>query len=102
MGCLSPSQIAGIKAEISILDEQITAAQAAYLSSLGNAEIETYRFDSGDGSQRADRRNPATIRKEIEALKSSRARLSRELNGTSNVNMNLRRRGGEFNGRYYR
>ena len=101
MGCLSPSQVAAIKAEITILDEQIAAAQTAYLSSLGNAEIETYRFDSGDGSQRADRRSPKQIREEIEALQSSRARLQRELNGTSNVNMNLRRRGGNY-GRYYR
>ena len=94
MGCLTASQVAAIKAEIVKLDAFIEAAETAYLSALGNSEISTYRFDSGDGSQRADRRSPKAIREEIEALQSSRDRLARKLLGTSNVNMSLRRRRG--------
>lgn len=96
MGCLTTSQVNEIKAEIATLDTQITALEAAYLSAIGNAEIEEYRFNSGEGNQTAIRRSPREIRIEIEALKSSRARLQRQLSGTSNVNMNLRRRRGGF------
>ena len=96
MGCLTSSQVATIQAEITTLNTQITAAEAAYLSALGNSEIETYRFDSGDGSQRADRRKPKEIREEIESLQATRTRLQRKLSGTSNLNMNLRRRRGGY------
>ena len=102
MACLSAAKVAAIQTEIADLDALIALARTAYASSLTNSEIETYRFDSGDGSQRADRRSPATIRKEIEALQSQRGRLYRILNGTSNVNMNLRRRRGFYHGRSYR
>lgn len=94
MGCLTSTQIATIRAEIATLDAQITAAETAYTSALTNGEVEEYRFDSGDGSQKAIRRSPKELRVEIEALKGSRARLQRQLSGTSNVNMNLRRRRG--------
>jgi hypothetical protein len=96
MGCLTSSQVAAIKAEIAKIDLQITAAETAYLSALGNSEIDEYRFDSGDGSQRAKRRSPKQIREEIEALQATRSRLQRKLDGTSNVNMNLRRRRGGY------
>ena len=101
MSCLTSSQRAAITAEIADIDEMIAVIKAAYLSSLGNAEIETYRFDSGDGSQRADRRSPKQLKEQWDDLKSERARLQRALNGTSNVNMNLRRRENN-SGRYYR
>jgi hypothetical protein len=97
MGCLSPTRVTEIKAEIVKLDELIAVAEAAYLSALTNSEIVEYRFDSGEGSQRTERRSPKQIREEIEALQSTKGRLERKLNGTSNVNMNLRRR----RGRYY-
>ena len=99
MGCLSASRVAAIKAQIVKLDGFIEAAETAYLSALTNSEHEEYRFDSGDGSQRAKRRSPDKIRIEIEALEATRNRLQRKLNGTSNVNMNLRRVRGCQNGR---
>ncbi len=92
MGCLSSTQVAAIQAEIITLNTQITAVEAAYLASLGNAEIEEYRFNSGEGNQMARRRSPKQLREEIDALKAQRSRLQRKLNGTDNVNMNLRRR----------
>lgn len=101
MGCLTSIQVTAIKAEIADLDELITAIKAAYLASLGNAEVEEYRFDSGDGSQRAKRRKPSELKDEWESLLASKARLQRKLDGTSNVNMTLRRRRNGYNGRSY-
>jgi hypothetical protein len=92
MGCLSSSEITAIKGKIADLDALIEAAEAAYLKSLTNSEIEEYRFDSGDGSQKTVRRSPKEIREEIEALLSRRGRLVRQLNGTSNINLTLRRK----------
>lgn len=97
MGCLSSAEVTRIKAEIAKLDLQIEAIEAAYLAALPNAEVEEYAFNSGDGRQSAIRRKPKELRLEIEALQASRMRLQRRLDGTLNVNMNLRRRRG---GRY--
>lgn len=96
MSCLTSAQITAIKAEIAELEILLTAINAAYLSSLGNAEIAEYRFNSGDGNQMAIRRSPKQLRVEWENLKSSKAALERQLAGTSNVNMNLRRRRGGY------
>lgn len=101
MSCLSSAARAAIRAEIIELDAMIAIVKAAYISSLTNSEVEEYRFDSGDGSQRATRRSPKEIKAEWDDLASSRNRLLRKLNGTSNVNMNLRRRRYGF-GRYGR
>lgn len=99
MSCLTSSQRTAIIAEIADLDLFIAAVKTAYLSSLGNAEIEEYRFDSGDGSQKTIRRKPSELKKEWDDLKSERARLARKLNGSANVNMNLRRNKGNGYGR---
>ncbi len=96
MGCLTTTQVSVIKAEIAVINTQIAAFETAYLASAGNSEIEEYRFNSGEGNQTAIRRSPSEIRVEIEALKSRRLRLQRQLDGTSNVNLNLRRRRGVF------
>jgi len=99
MSCLTSSQRTAIIAEIADLDIYITAVKVAYLSSLTNAEIQEYRFDSGDGSQKTIRRKPSELKQEWDDLRSERARLARKLNGTSNVNMNLRRNRGGYYGR---
>lgn len=103
MGCLSSTRVAEIKAEIVIIDAQIDAANTALLDSITNSKIQEYRFDSGDGSQRTMYRSPKEINSLINELQSSRNRLQRKINGTSNVNMNLRRkRGGYGRQRYQR
>ncbi len=96
MGCLSPTQVAAIKAEIVIIDAQIDAANTALLESIQSSKTQEYRFDSGDGSQRVMNRSPKEINSLINELQSSRNRLQRKLNGTSNVNMNLRRSRGYY------
>lgn len=102
MSCLTASQRTALKAEIADLDLFIAAVKTAYMSSLTNAEIEEYRFDSGDGSQRTIRRKPAELKKEWDDLSSTRTRLARKLLGTSNINMNTRRQKGSYyrNGRH--
>lgn len=101
MGCLTSTQVAAIQAEITTLNTQIAAFEAAYLAAAGNSEIEEYRFNSGEGNQMAKRRSPKQLREEINALKATKSRLQRKLNGTDNVNMNLRRRSGRGHARSY-
>ena len=88
---LSAATIAEIEAEIAQCDAYLVALDVAYLSAVGNAEIEEYRFDSGDGSQKAIRRKPSEIREEMSAIQAKRDRLVRKLSGSGSVNMRLRR-----------
>lgn len=92
MTCLSAARRAVIEAKIEELNALIDAADTALLSSITNSEVEEYRFDSGDSSQKAIRRDPNQIEKLIQNLTSRRDRLIRELTGTLNVVMNFRRR----------
>ena len=95
MTCLTSTQKAVIEAEIVKLNTLIDAAETALLASITNSEVEEYRFDSGDGSQKAIRRDPNQIEKLIQNLTSRRDRLIREIAGTLNVVMKFRRnRGG--------
>lgn len=94
MSTLSASDRTRIITKIAQKERQLVAANAAYESALGNAEAQSYKFDSGEGQQSVTRRRPSEIRKEIDALESQIGRLYRQLNGTGLVNMNLRRRGG--------
>ena len=92
MGCLSAEKRATIEAQIVKIDALIAAGEDALLSAIGNSEIAAYRMDSGDGSQRADRRDPNQINKLIDDLQSRRDRLQRRLDGTANVTLTFRRR----------
>ena len=95
MTCLTSTQKAVIEAKIVKLNTLIDAAETALLGSITNSEVEEYRFDSGDGSQKAVRRDPNQIEKLIQNLTSRRDRLIREIAGTLNVVMKFRRnRGG--------
>lgn len=94
MPCLTAAERTAIEAEITEIDEMIVLVKVAYKSSLTNSEIQAYRFDSGDSSQRSDRRKPAEIKKEWDDLKAERNRLQRRLAGTLNVVMKFRRRRG--------
>lgn len=93
MGCLTATQRATIEAQIVKIDALIAAGEDALLEAIGNSEVEEYRFDSGDGSQRTRRRNPNQINQLIDDLTARRNRLQRKLDGTMNVTLAFRRRG---------
>lgn len=92
MSYLPADERSRILAEIAAKEEQLTAANAAYLRALSGSDVQSYRFDSGEGSQSASRRKPKEIADEIEALEAGLSRLRRRLSGTGVVNLNLRRR----------
>jgi hypothetical protein len=79
--------------QITIIDAQILLAQTAFTASLEANEIEEYRFDSAEASQRAKMRDPDKLFSQIESLYKRRAAIVSRLNGTGIVNMNLRRKG---------
>ena len=91
---LSAATKAEIEAEIAQCDAYLVALNTAYLASVGNSEIQEYRFDAGDGSQKTIRRKPSEIREEMDAIKAKRSRLVRQLSGSGSVNMQLRRGSG--------
>jgi hypothetical protein len=99
MGCLTTAKRAEIQAQIDKLDILIAAYDATLLAAATGGEIEEYRFDSGDGSQKAIRRDPNSLNKLLETLQSRRNRLQGELDGTGIVSMKLRRKAGH--GRIY-
>ena len=92
MSCLTTQEITDIKAEITELEAALIALNAAYLSSIGSSEIESYTFDSGEGRQSTKRRSPKEIREETSYIKAKLDQLKRRLTaGGGNVNLNLRR-----------
>jgi wobble nucleotide-excising tRNase len=66
-------------------------AMVAYEDALTTSSLQEYTFNSGDGSQRALRRKPEEIRKEIEALEAAIAQIDKKLNGTGIIHVQLRR-----------
>jgi hypothetical protein len=89
MGCLSSSQKTYILNKIEVLDEQLLAANAAYLECLSS--IKNYQFSSGEGSMTVTRQDAKKMLEVISMLQSQRDRLQNRLDGTGIVNLNLRR-----------
>ena len=102
MGCLPASKRTAIQAQIDKLDILIGKYEAALFAAADGSPIEEYRFDSGDGSQRTQFRDPNKINDLIDDLTARRNRLQAKLDGTGIVSINLRRtRGTGFHsGRY--
>lgn len=98
MPCFTAAKRARIIAEIETKESQLDELNTAYLAAIKNSEVEEYAFNSGEGSQRTKRRSIKEIRQEIEYLESSIDRLYRRLNGTTLINMSLRRK--SYNRRY--
>ena len=92
MVCLSTAELAKINARISSYETLLTAADAAVLAA--QTDIESYRFDSGEGSQQAKRRKLKDILNNIESIESILRRLYQRKNGSGVFNLNLRRTGG--------
>lgn len=90
MSCLSSSRIAQLKARLTKKLVQETAANLLYDELLTDSN-ESYRFDSGEGSQQAKARKLSEVQKQISTLESEIDRLQNKLSGKGIVNMNLRR-----------
>lgn len=91
MSYLTAAIRARIAAQISVKEAQLTAANEALTAALGNSEIQTYRFDSGEGNQSATRRSPEEIQRVIARLERELDALYQRQRGGGIVNMNLRR-----------
>ena len=77
------------------LQDRITKKET-YLASLYSLQenfdsVESYRFDSGEGSQQTKFRSLSEVTREIQKLETQIDRLYRELQGHNIVNVNLRR-----------
>ena len=71
-----------------------TALASLYdqLAEQSNTSVQSYQFDSGDGSQRTTRRKLSEIQDQIERLEATEDWLTRELGGLGLVVTQLRRK----------
>ena len=92
MGCLPTWRRTQLKARLAVKKTQLIALYAEYDKAIANIEVQSYKFDSGEGSQQTKRRAPEEIAKAIERLEKEIDSITSKLNGTGIVSMNLRRR----------
>jgi uncharacterized small protein (DUF1192 family) len=90
MSCLSSSRIAQLKARLNKKTAQLDAANLLYDELLTDS-TESYRFDSGEGSQQAKSKKLSDVQDQISILESEIDRLQAKLAGKGIVNMNMRR-----------
>jgi len=90
MSCLSSSRIAQLKARLTKKIAQLDAANLLYDELLSDS-TESYRFDSGEGSQQAKSKKLSDVQDQISTLESEIDRLQAKLAGKGIVNMNMRR-----------
>ncbi len=89
MSCLPQSKIAEIQAQLQKKQAQLALAEVAYERAL--SEIESYKFDAGEGSQQVKRRKIAELANQIDRLEAQINGLERKLAGGGLINVNLRR-----------
>ena len=92
MTCLSSTRKATLTARLEKKRAQLVLAEAALDASIGGPEA--YKFDTNEGSQWLKDRSFAEITKLISLLEAQIDSITRKLNGTGLVNMNLRRTAG--------
>lgn len=82
---------------ITILKERLVKKQAQLViledtyNKVIAEPVKKYRFDSGDGSQQAERLSPEDIKKQINQLESEIDAICRRLSGKGLTNVTLRR-----------
>jgi hypothetical protein len=91
MGCLSQSKVTDYLARIARIDSQLDKLYLSFDSSLEKADVEEYRFDSGDGSQKTIHRDPNKILDMIRGLESRRDWYAGQINGSGITSVNMRR-----------
>lgn len=90
MSYLSTTERARIRALIDTKTAQLVIANATYTKLLAQ-DIEEYRFDSNEGSQRARRVKINDLKTQIDSLEAEIERLTRRLKSGGLVNVVLRR-----------
>ena len=90
MSCLSSARITQLKARLTKKIAQLDSANLLYDELLTDS-TESYRFDSGEGSQQAKSRKLSDVQDQISTLESEIDRLQAKLAGKGIVNMNMRR-----------
>lgn len=98
MSCYSSTRRAYILALIEQKETQLDKANATY-SALLEKDHESYKFDSGEGSQQVKRVKLSDLKEQIDSLESQIDRLYRRLECSGLVNFNLRRKHGVLNRR---
>jgi hypothetical protein len=78
------AQLVKVQAALTSLYDQIIEQSAS--------SVQSYQFDSGDGSQRTTRRKLSEIQDQIERLEATEDWLTRELGGLGLVVTQLRRK----------
>lgn len=89
---LSSERVTEIEARITQLESQLTSAYVSLGGSLNAEGVQSFRLDTGEGSQSAQYRSPEYIQKTISWLWSQIDFWNRKLNGTSNRTFTLRRK----------
>ena len=94
MACISTSTRTSLLARKSTIEALITAAEAmlAKASETDTGHVQSFRFDSGEGSQQTRYRSYEEMLKYLDGLYSRLDSITRRLNGTGIVAMNLRRK----------
>ncbi len=90
MAYLTSARIARIEARITAKEAALALADTAYQAAL--VEVEEYRFDSGEGSQKVRNRQLAEFQKNINILEREIEHLYRKLQGFGITTVSLRRR----------
>jgi hypothetical protein len=98
MACLSAARRTQLLARLEKVQEQLEKLYTAYDSAIEHSEVQKYNFNSTEGQQSTERRNPKDILKMIDMLEAKEDRIQRKLLGRGLANLNLRRK--RYN--YYR
>ena len=91
MSCYSSTRQARIRERLEQIEQQLTVANETYTELLAES-IESYKFDSAEGSQQTKRRNLDELKRQIDSLLGERELLLRKLACGGIVNLNLRRK----------
>lgn len=90
MTCLSSAKVAALKARLTTKETQLVAANLLLETLLGDPN-QSYRFDSGEGSQMASSKKISEAQNAISILESEINRILNKLSGRGLTNMTMRR-----------
>lgn len=91
MSCINSARRQFLLDKLAIKQAQLTKAYSAF-DALLNDNIEEYRFDSNEGSQRARRRKIIDLKSIIDSLEAEIEQILRKLECGGIVNLTLRRK----------